>query len=216
MEYFKMEAVYSKKWQKNHNVTRGAANAKLAKFIPLIQKSYILFSCISTLSCTDHAEVIRNSEFGGDPWLSNPYYFCYHDFVARALFHAARLGIVGDQMDFVFDRNGVITDRANEMFQWIRNLPELSRDIASMMGDAVPGCDKKLPPLQAADILAYRVMEHCANPSNRKVHSRLLGISGTGDCNVTHHWRREGLQSFLDRLRRCGTNSIVSEPDPPR
>lgn len=203
--YFKAIALKSAKWRKEHNVTKGDVNQVHQKLIPIIQKWYQSYSVVATVSCEDHAKIIVPSRFGNDPWLAHPYYFAYHVFVSTALYHAvSEIGILGDRMDFVFDRNEPITDRANEMFRHIRNSPDLDPKYSDMMGDAIPGDDTKLPPLQAADVLASRAKDHCREPHNRKISRNLLAISGSGNENVTWHLRHKNLLEFTEWLLERG------------
>jgi hypothetical protein len=208
--YFKSIALRSNKWLKEHGVTKGDANRVHQKLIPIIQRWYQEFSVVATISCEDHAKIIVPGPLGTHPWLNHPYYFCYHAFVSAALWHAAsRLNIKNDQIDFVFDRNAPVTDRANEMFRAIREGPGISPIIKELMGEAIPGDDKKLPPLQAADLLAGRVKDHCMKPRNVKLYRNVLAISGSGKHNVTCHLRSRHLKRFTGSFSEAELNSLT-------
>jgi hypothetical protein len=200
MDYFKRIALKSAKWRKEHGFTKGQVNLKHRQLVEVIKKPYILFSAISTVSCADHAATIGQSVFATEPWLREPYYFCYHEFVARVLWKVADLEIDAERVDFVFDRNDLITDNANQMFRWMRVLPAMDDRIRALMGDALPGDDQVLGPLQAADILAGRVKDHWTKPSSRKLFNSVVDISGTGPSNTTRHLRRKHLQELLRSL----------------
>jgi hypothetical protein len=195
--YFKSSALHSHKWRKQYSITKGDANRVHAKLVSVIQTQPILFSVIATLRCEDWNRIIRQGVVGEAEWVNNPYYFCYHAFCAITLRHVHALGIVGDQVDFIFDNKDAISDRANELFRWIREAPELHPTIKNLMGLAESGLDTALPPLQAADILASRVMHYCMKPVSRRRSESLQAISWSGDRNITVHLPPSHFEKFM-------------------
>lgn len=195
--YFKSSALTSNAWRKEHGITKGDANRLHEKLIPVIQTSDILFSAIATLRCEDWHDVIAKGPLGKAEWVNNPYYFCYHVFCSGVLRKVHELQIAGEQVDFVFDNKDAISDRANEMFRWLRDESDLSPVIKNLMGDAIPGDDKKLAPLQIADVLSHRVKESFMQSRNKKLQERLLSIAWQGDRNITIRLHRSNFERFV-------------------
>jgi hypothetical protein len=195
--FYKSSALHSQRWRKEHGITKGDANRMESKLVPIIQHQPILFSAVATLDCKDWLEVIRQSPIGDSQWANHPYYFCYQVFCAITLRHVYDLGIVGDQVDFVFDYKDAISDRANEMFALVRDDVALDPIVRGLMGVAEPGFDNKLPPLQAADILASRVLHYCRNPMSARKQKSLLAISGVRERNRTAHLKRTHFEKYL-------------------
>ncbi|HBB95671.1 MAG TPA: hypothetical protein DC054_09795 [Blastocatellia bacterium] len=89
-------------------------------------------------------------------YFKHPYYMCFHDVVACVLQKqwAEKLG----EVDFVFDEQGKMLGRSIEIFKKARTdrafSPEL-RNIAQA-SQIIPGDDKLVLPLQAADLVAWQ------------------------------------------------------------
>ena len=117
-----------------------------SKLVPILQTAPIQFSVVTTLDCKDWKTVIKDSPLGDHPLVNHPYYFCYQAFCAITYRKIHDMGIVGDQVDFVFDYKDAISDRANELFGQVRDELNKLPYVCGMIGMAQPGDDKKLPP----------------------------------------------------------------------
>jgi Protein of unknown function (DUF3800) len=89
-------------------------------------------------------------------YFKHPYYLCFHDVVGTVLQKqwADKLS----EVDFVFDKQGKMLGRSIRLFEKLRADKEFSpelRDIAQA-SQIVPGDDKLVLPLQAADLVAWQ------------------------------------------------------------
>jgi hypothetical protein len=207
--YFRMSSFRSEKWRKEHGITKEQAGSKLDDLTALIKDPYFLFSTIVSISQDDYSELIgpQARRFRLDnTWLTTPYNYCLQRLVAITTWKINKLGICGDQIDFVFDDNDALFDDANRLFRELRKGQD--EPYRSIIGDAIPGNDQTLKPLQVADLFAARVKDYCVNPTEES--TRLLRtISGRGDRNATKHLKRSDLQSFaLDLAATPGTKEL--------
>jgi hypothetical protein len=74
------------------------------------------------------------------------------------------LGIVGDQVDFVFDRENELFDNANDLLRRTRRFFDPA--LFHMCGDAIQRDEDRVLPLQAADLIAGVAKDHCNDPQN--------------------------------------------------
>jgi hypothetical protein len=143
----------------------------------------------------------------GRLWLKTPYNLCFHQIISLTLQQIVnKLGIRGDVVDFVFDKNAPHFEAANKMLTAIRaqgfsNAPEWE----STLGEVVEADDKTLPPLQMADLFAARVKDQCSDGKNSHLIRSLLAVSGKGDTNITFHAKRKHIEALL------GASEIVAK-----
>ena len=92
--------------------------------------------------------------------LSGPYPMCFHDIVSGVLQNQVSSGDK-TQVDFVFDhRNGDLVKCISAYESWKGIAPTQNRvgtAMGEIAGTIIPGNDRELPPLQAADLLAGQI-----------------------------------------------------------
>ena len=104
---------------------------------------------------------------------------------------------MGDQVDFVFDDNDALFDDANTLFRELRQGQD--EPYKSILGEAIPGNNERLKPLQVADLLAARAKDYCLNPIE-ETEQLLRAIAGHGERNATKHFKRDDLEKFAADL----------------
>jgi hypothetical protein len=192
-------------WCATNNV--GDPVGQTEKLARLITYPPLLFSVCCTVQKGEYREIVTNSgalrKAGrlGKLWLKTPYAYCLHNIVALTLEKIVnKLGIRGDVVDFVFDRNDPLFDAANQMFRELRNSMK-EESWRSTLGDVASGNDERLGPLQAADLLAGRLKDYCGNPKDPKLRTDLLAVSGVDRNNVTRHIRSAKLEQLAHSLQ---------------
>jgi hypothetical protein len=206
--YFRTASFRDKDWRDEHGVSCQDLDAKIAALESLLHESpHILFSSIFTLSKDLFRSIVgpEASHFTrigrvGKTWLKTPYNYAFQHFVRFTLRKVAMLDISGDQVDFVFDHNDALFDDASALLRELRKTME--EPYRSMLGDAIPGDDKKLKPLQAADFLAARVKDCFTNTNDKTLLESLRFVAGKGDRNITVKTRLQDLERFANNLRR--------------
>lgn len=205
--FFRTASFRSKEWRSEHKLSVDDANSKAESLAQAVRYPPLLFSVCCSVQKTDYREIIADSgvcnKAGkiGKLWLKTPYAYCFNNVISLTLeMIVSKLGIVGDVVDFVFDRNDSLFDASNEMLRELRKVlkPEGWRET---LGDAIPGDDRKLLPLQAADLLAGKLKDHCSLPGNADVLKSLLSVSGEGDRNITLHAGPKQLRNLASRIR---------------
>jgi hypothetical protein len=200
--YFRMASFRDKKWREEHGITKEEADAKTEALASLIREPYFLFSCACSISHDEFREIItpqaRRFRLGRLTWLKTPYNMVFQRLVRIVLWKIIKLGIVGDQVDFVFDDNDALFDDANKLRRELRTT--LNEPYRSLLGEVIPGDNEKLKPLQVADLLAARLKDHCVDPKNIALETLLREITGKGDKNATRHLSRSEVEAFAAEL----------------
>lgn len=108
--------------------------------------------------------------------LKNPYMYCFYGVIVTVARLLQSEGIKAP-VDFVFDEQGGLGPRVVFWYDWIKQWQDPS--IAALLGNTpVFRDDKKVLPLQAADILAWhlrRKKESRYLSENRKLHKHIFG-----------------------------------------
>jgi hypothetical protein len=178
-------------WCASHSISDPIS--KTEELAKLIRYPPILFSVCCTVQKREYRDIVTNSGVLkgagklGRLWLKTPYAYCLHNIVALTLEKiVSALGIAGDVVDFVFDRNVPLFDAANQMFRELRRSMR-EESWRSTLGDVASGNDERLGQLQAADLLAGRLRDHCSNPGDATIRAALLSVTGEKDRNITRH-----------------------------
>jgi hypothetical protein len=207
--YFRASSFRSEEWRTEQHITKQEADEKTEALARLFTYPPLLFSVCASVKKQDYRAAITGEKLHkgagklGSLWLNTPYAYCFHNIVALTIETIVnKLGIVGDMVDFVFDRNDPLFDAANAMFRGLRNRFE-DQQWRTTLGDVIPGNDEVVIPLQAADFLAGRLKDHRAAPTSDTA-VELLTVSGTGDSNITRDITRARLDNFAKRLPKKG------------
>lgn len=67
-------------------------------------------------------------------------------------------------MEFVFDKQGKQLPRCTRQYEELKEMIE--EPFRSLKGDVTPGDDKRILPLQAADLIAWQFRNSTINPPN--------------------------------------------------
>lgn len=201
---FKLTLSRSKEWRDRVGIREDQMSTKIDRLSELVTPPQTLFSVICSISepefrkVVDEAEVRGNKEVRralGKLAFTTAYTMLFHNAVARTLLHVKNLGIVGDQVDFVFDRENELFDNANTLLRNMRRF--LDPDLYSMLGDAVQRDEDKVLPLQAADLIAGAAKDQCNDPDNVDLRNRVSLLAGKGDHNVTLHLREKHIRNLI-------------------
>ena len=204
---FKLSLSRSKEWRDQVGICEDQMGAKIERFSALVAPPKTLFSVVTSISESEFKQVIAETGVLGNKQLRSTlgkftfktaYTFLFHNVVALTLDKIQRLGIVGDQVDLVFDRENELFDGANSLLRKTRRFFDPS--FYAMLGDAVQRDEDKVLPLQAADLIAGRVKDHCNDPQNVELRSRLVEITGTGDHNITRHISEQYIRTVISAV----------------
>lgn len=215
--FFRMASLRSKEWRAEHGISKEQADAKVATMESLlIQSPHILYSDVFTVTQSDFTAIISPEvkRFRlKNTWLKTPYNYAFQYFVRLAMEKAKLLG-VQEQIDFVFDCNDALFRDADKMLRELKKgLPE---PYASTLGTALPGNNERIMPLQAADLLAARIKDHCMNPGDIECERLARKTAGTGVRNITVHAKQPLLAAFARRLSKATikkSSGAASGPD---
>jgi len=205
--FFRTASFRDPVWRATHGLGADAANSKTEALAGIITYPPMAFSVCCSVQKKDYRDIVVKSgaykRAGklGRLWLKTPYAYCFHNIIALTLEKIVnKLGIVGDAVDFVFDRNDPLFDAANAMLRELRKstVPEWR----TTLGDVIPANDETVLPLQAADLLAGRLRDYCTSPKDAGVYESLLSVSGKGDSNITSHIRPDQLHALVERIKR--------------
>jgi hypothetical protein len=205
--FFRQANFRDPEWRKAHGISKEQAEAKTNQLANAIKYPPLLFSVCCSVSKQQYREAItdpqlwRNAGRIGKLWLKTPYAFCFHQMIGLTLRQMVNyLGLAGEVVDFVFDRNEPLFDAANVMLRELR--PTLQpKGWSEALGDAIPGNDEKVIPLQSADLVAGRLKDHCSTPKNKDIYKSLVGVTGIGNNNITWHTRPHTLRDLATGLR---------------
>lgn len=205
--FFRAASFRDSKWRDEHGLSIDEAKRKADDLAKKITYPPILFSVCCTVQKQEYREiVVESGAYGkagslGKLWLKTPYAYCFHNVISLTLEKIVnKLGIAGDAVDFVFDRNDPLFDASNAMLRGLRKAISVS-GWSETLGDAIPGSDETVVPLQAADLIAGRLKDHCSSPKDKAVYQSLLSVSGNGDNNITRHIRPPRLHELVKAIK---------------
>ena len=208
--FFRMASMRNAAWRYEIGISKDQAELKTKRLGRLLQdSSLILFSAISSVSQEEFERVMTDTglrankdvrQAMGRLCFKTHYTYLFHSIAARVLWKLRDLEIVGDQVDFVFDREDQLFNNANVLLKNLRD--RLPLEIRDMLGDASQNNDQTLVPLQAADYLAATARDYYAEPKNTKKRKRLLAASGTGHKNATLIHTEEHLRTMATALMK--------------
>lgn len=173
----------------------------LAKII----SSHDLWSIQCSVSRDDYIRIIRPVAPRG---LGNPYFECFFaTIVSLARFHHQQ-GIT-TPVDFVFDEQGGLGAEAVMMYEYVKGfqLPE----VAAMLGSTpIFRDDRKVVPLQAADMLAWHVRRESEriDPPGRLNALDLLRADGR---HLIVETTAADLESMAEKMRAVPGVSLTQE-----
>jgi len=206
--FFRTASFRSPDWRTAHGLSIDDANRKTEALAKIITYPPILFSVCCSVQKKDYRDivvdsgVIGNSGRLGKLWLKTPYAYCFHNVIALTLEKIVnKLRIVGDVVDFLFDHNDPLFDAANAMLRELRKAMTIP-GWRETLGDVIPGDDERLIPLQAADLLAGRLKDHCSSPKDAVIRESLLSVSGKDGDNITRHARPGRLKELVRVIRQ--------------
>jgi hypothetical protein len=208
--YFRLADFRNPAWRATHDISEDEAVKKINRLSSCLTNPPILFSVCVSVQKDDYRDIVTNSGIltklrrNERLLLNTPYSFCFQNVIGRTVQKLVdELSIMGDVVDFVFDRNEPLFDAANTTFRTIRDAGNLPKGWREALGDAEPKNDETLLPLQAADLLAGVFKDHCSSPYDSAIKSHLLSISGNRnpEHNITLHARPHRLNKFVASLK---------------
>jgi hypothetical protein len=91
------------------------------------------------------------------PSINDPYFLCYYQTILAVVSHQRKHGWK-TQIEFTFDEQGKLGSETSRWYSWFKSaVPDMSRQYLS--GTPRFGDDKKLLPLQAADLYAGQLRQ---------------------------------------------------------
>jgi hypothetical protein len=207
ISFFKTSNFRSSKWRKAQGLTESDTLSKTAMLARLLTYPPLLFSVCVTIKKSEYRDVVESSgilkkKIGrlAKLWTKTPYNFCFHNIISMTLRKLDELGVCGDVVDFVFDRNDPHFDAANEMLRGLRAGVLTPAKWNNALGDAIPGNDETIAPLQMADLVAGRLKDHCSSPRKKHLIKDVLQVTGVGENNITWHVRRPKIENLINKL----------------
>jgi hypothetical protein len=163
--------------------------AFLQKLIWVI-KSTVLFRVGAVVPCKDYMETVGAT----DPkdTRRSPFWLCFLSCMSAVLSYCAKNDIT-DDVALVFDENSESSQHAVGFYSAMKSLPEIKN--RSQLFSLSFADDKKLTPLQAADLLAYEL-----NKYHRGFEREPLRALG-GTAGVFAVWTRQMLQDYAAKLQ---------------
>lgn len=145
---------------------RESSELKLSKLYALqeVINKYVEYGVVAAVSTWDYEEVFAG--IGPKEWKSE-YHYMVGDISRRILLHEYRIGRQ-QSVDFIFDKQMNQEDAVHLAWSRAQSGP-IAAKIRRRMGSVTYGCDTKIRPLQAADMVAWLY---------RKVAADLLGDAG--------------------------------------
>lgn len=217
--YFHMTEMRLPEWREKYGLSPEEGGAKTAALAKCITYPPMLFSVCVSIQKDDYRSIVTDSGIlrrlkrEERLWLNTPYNYCFQQIVGRTLEKIVdKLNIVGDVVDFVFDRNHPLFEAAETMLNELRSGP-MPPGWKETLGDANWNLYEKLIPLQAADMLAGTFMEYCSNPNDEITAAGLLSISGSGDNNITLHVKPDRLRRLVNDIRHGNDWKRIDEID---
>jgi hypothetical protein len=201
---FKLSLSRNKDWRDKLGVSEDQMNDKIDILSGLVAPPKTLFSVICSISepefrlAVDEAEVRGKKDIKqalGKHAFNTAYMTLFHQVIGLTLQKIRKLGIVGDQVDFIFDRENELFDNANTLLRNLRRYYD--PETFSLCGDAIQRDEDKVLPLQAADLIAGVAKDQCNDTGNAVPKERLLSIAGTADCNTTVHISEQRIRSII-------------------
>ena len=201
---FKMSLARNQEWRESIGITQTQMDDKIEQLSALVQPPRTLFSVICSISQPEFRMIVTETEAQGNKHLRSilgkftfktAYALLFHNAISATLNKIRSLGIVGDQVDFVFDRENELFDNANILLKRTRRF--FDPESYTMLGDAIQRDDDKVLPLQSADLIAALSKDQCNDPENMDLRNKIVKISGTGDYNATFHIREHHIRKLI-------------------
>ena len=206
---FKLGLSRSKEWRDQIGIDHDQMKNKVGRLTELVAPPKTLFSVICSISEPDFERVVKETGIRGNKQVravlgkhafNTAYTTLFHNVVGRTLGKIRDLGIVGDQVDFVFDRENELFDNANAILRSTRRF--FDPTAFHMCGDAVQRDEDKVLPLQAADLIAGIAKDHCNDPTNPEIRDRILEVAGKGEHNATLHLTEQHIRNAIELMTR--------------
>jgi hypothetical protein len=204
---FKMALARDPKWRKSIGITAPEMAVKIEKLSLLVQPPQTLFSVICSISDPQFREIIDETKIRGNKLIrsvfgkhafNTAYAMLFNNVVARTLWKVHELGIAGDQVDFVFDRENELFDGASGILRMVRR--GLPKEIRPMLGDVTQRDEDDVLPLQAADLIAARAKDQCNNATNPSHIRAIRSLAGSGEMNTSLHLREKHIRDHVKGL----------------
>ncbi len=171
--------------------------AFLKKLIWVI-KSMVLFRVGAVVPCADYLETV-GAEDPKDTRRS-PFWLCFLSCLSAVLAYCKKHHI-NDEVALVFDENSESREHALGFYSAIKEMPEIeNRGQLSSLSFAD---DKKITPLQAADLLAYELNKYHRGFKRES----LMALDGTD--GVFAVWTRQMLEDYAASLRASNNSKVL-------
>ena len=163
--------------------TREEADAKVGALTDLVVQ-HIEYAFVSGINWEHFTRILQDAVRRPNGRLRNyfkhPYYLLFHDVTSSVI----NMQIERDlgEVDFAFDKQGKMLPRCIRMFDEFR--PRLAPVIRRTAGQIVPGDDKILLPLQAADLVAWQTRSRSWPYTGRDT-SSIKKLAASGKVYVT-------------------------------
>jgi len=205
--HFRMADTRQPKWREKYHISEDQMEQKIERLSSIVAPGHVLFSVICSISLDDFNEVVTEHLAGdkeirkhlGKLFSKNPYSILFHRTVGQTVMHVHEMGISGDQVDFVFDRENQLFDQAKLLLDRVRS--DVPKHLQGYIGDAIPRNSRTTKPLQAADLIAARSKDQCNDSQNPKFRDAITLLAGSvGNQNVTQHISKFRLEQLVDAL----------------
>jgi len=205
---FKLSLSRSKEWRDQVGISEDQMQNKITQLSALVAPPKTLFSVICSISEPDFKRVVEETGVSGNKQVravlgkyafKTAYTTLFHNVVARTLNQVRMLGITGDQVDFVFDRENELFDNANSILRDMRRF--FDPELFTMCGDAIQRDEDKVLPLQAADLIAGISKDQCQDPNNLELQNRIVSVAGKekGE-NATLHLTEQRIREMISAV----------------
>jgi hypothetical protein len=137
-----------------------------------IALDHILYGVVAGMRWKDFTDVVQGQIIKPKGRLiasaKHPYDFCFHALLAAVLNEQANRKMT-EEIDFAFDKQGKLLRRC---IQWYdENKKHMPDRIRGLVGQIIPGDDKIVLPIQAADLVAWQSRNASWPHTGRKTNS---------------------------------------------
>ena len=165
--------------------------ALIQKLIWII-KSNVMFRVGAVVPVADHKRTVGASDPGDNR--RSPFWLCFLSCMSAVLAYCRKHGIA-DDIALVFDENNESSKHATGFYTSLKTLPDVPNGhqlVSLSFAD-----DKKITPLQSADLLAYELNKYHRG-FDRKTLRALEGTAG-----VFAVWTPHMLEEYADALKKA-------------
>lgn len=160
IEYFKMSEAQNRQGQ-FYGWSEEMRDLKVKKLAGII-KNHSGLSIQCSVSRKKYNDIVRPVAPHG---LGNAYFSCFYGLIFSTARAQDELGIKNIPIDFIFDEQGDMGDEAVMFYRYMKEHQQPS--INSVLGSSpIFRDDKKIVPLQAADMLVWLVRREFQSPDN--------------------------------------------------